>query len=313
MSGVVHWLLKVLKKAGWFHLLSYILCISFFSAQMVRLVENLVVPKMTHTSVREVPLKDIEFPLDLKLCVRPSMNSAALEGFGYEKAGLHYVSGSSSRTNYSYIGWGGHDLNGRNLTSAREVFKKAKLNVTTGILREAWISTYEDDLIMIQLSDADLVKINRLDDCHILKLDPQSMKGMKDITITFNEIMGQNLSLELKLQGQGLTTHREIQKHRFDSFGDNMKVNRFSMYVVKIRETVFVEEDPSQSCCNYPTSEFASYTECDDNYVRKRIDQFSPGLNLTPVWLTDDLDMVTTLPLPNTNKRMLGKQFSCVS
>ena len=90
-----------------------------------------------------------------------------------------------------------------------------------------------------------------------------------------------------------------------------MKVNRFSMYVVKIRETVFVEEDPRQSCC--PTSEFASYTECDDNYVRKRIDLFAPGLNLTPVWLTDDLDMVTTLPLPNTNKRMLGKQFSCVS
>ena len=127
MSGVVHWLLKVLKKAGWVHLLSllsYILCISFFSAQMVRLVENLVVPKMTHTSVKEVPLKDIDFPLDLKLCVRPSMNSAALEGFGYEKAGLHYVSGSSSRTNYSYIGWGGHNLNGRNLPECQRGFQE---------------------------------------------------------------------------------------------------------------------------------------------------------------------------------------------
>ena len=40
--------------------------------------------------------------------------------------------------------------------------------------------------------------------------------------------------------------------------------------------------------CNYPTFEFASYTECDDYYVRKRIDQIAPGLNLTPPWTTDD-------------------------
>ena len=76
-------------------------------------------------------------------------------------------------------------------------------------------------------------------------------------------------------------------------------------YIVKIKENVFVEEDPSQTCRNYPTSEFSSYTECDDLYVRKRLDQIAPGLNLTPVWMADDLDLVTTQPLP-IKERVLG-------
>ena len=33
-------------------------------------------------------------------------------------------------------------------------------------------------------------------------------------------------------------------------------------------KTVFVEEDPSQTCRNYPTSEFESYSECDDKYMK---------------------------------------------
>ena len=85
-----------------------------------------------------------------------------------------------------------------------------------------------------------------------------------------------------------------------------MNLNRFRNFIIKIRENIFVEEDPNQNCRNYPTSEFASYTECDDHYVRKSMEQIAPGLNLTPVWLADDLDLVTTKPLP-TNYRRAGK------
>ena len=81
----------------------------------------------------------------------------------------------------------------------------------------------------------------------------------------------------------------------------SMKLKFATGYIVKIKENVFVEEDPSQTCRNYPTSEFASYKECDDQYVRREVDKLAPGLNLTPVWMTDDLDMVTTKPLPNIN------------
>ena len=130
---IMKWLSNHLKCAGWLHLLAHILCISFFSAQMFGLVEHLVAPKMTHTHVREVPLKDIDFPLEFKICVSPSMNSTVLNEFGYDTIGS-YVAGISSRTNYSSVGWGGH-VHGINLTSVREVFNRATLNVTRDLLQ----------------------------------------------------------------------------------------------------------------------------------------------------------------------------------
>ena len=110
MAGVVHWFLKEFSKAGWLRIIAYFFCIGLFSAQIYRLVEHRVHPTMTHTFVREVPLKNMDFPIDIKICVTPSLNSTVLKGFGYDDTAM-YVSGSTSRSNYSSIGWGGHDHN----------------------------------------------------------------------------------------------------------------------------------------------------------------------------------------------------------
>ena len=72
------------KKAGWLHLLAHMICICIFSAQTYKLVENLIVPTLSHTYTKEVPLKDLDFPHDIKICVKPSMNKTALKMFGYE-------------------------------------------------------------------------------------------------------------------------------------------------------------------------------------------------------------------------------------
>ena len=72
--------------------------------------------------------------------------------------------------------------------------------------------------------------------------------------------------------------------------------NKLKKYVVNIKKDVFVEEDPSQTCRNYPTSEFDSYTECDDNYARKKMEQIAPGL--TPVWMTNNLELATSQIMP---------------
>ena len=149
-------------------MLAHIICISIFSVQMFKLIDNLVSPTKTYTSVKEVPLKDIDFPLDIKICVTPSLNITVLKGFGYNST-TEYGMGISSRSNQSSVGWGGHGHNGGSLTSAREVFHKAKLNVTRNLLKEVQIATHE--LILVTLSEASFVGINRLHDCHILNLD----------------------------------------------------------------------------------------------------------------------------------------------
>ena len=62
----------------------------------------------------------------------------------------------------------GHGLKGINLTSVTEVFNKATLNVTRNLLQYVTFRTDEGEM---EFSDASFVKINRVDECHILNLD----------------------------------------------------------------------------------------------------------------------------------------------
>ena len=301
------WFWELSRKAHWVEGFVYLICICFFSGQTYKLVENLVAPTMTHTHVKEVPLKDIDFPLDIKICVRPSLNSTILNRFGYNDK-FHYMLGLNS--DVSYFGWGGHSntTRGSALVSATEVLEAVKLNLTQNIIKNISISTHEDQLLFL---NGDLTRINPVHDCHILNLTGDT-SDVKQVHITLHELP-ENTSVELKLQGKGLTSHRELQEHRFYSLGEPMKLNRLTSYIVKVRSNVLVEEDPSQTCRNYPTSEFSSYSDCDDQFLRKQIDQLAPGLNLTPVWSTDDIDLVTTepvsLPADGDSHQMLGALY----
>ena len=103
----IHSFLEVLRKVGYFNLLAHIFCISFFSYQTFRLVPNIISPTKTHTSVKQELLKDIDFPLDIKICVDPAVNLTILKGFGYDDI-EEYIAGSSFRSNLSLYGCGGH-------------------------------------------------------------------------------------------------------------------------------------------------------------------------------------------------------------
>ena len=51
---------------------------------------------MTHTEVQNVPLKDMDFPLDIKICVKPFLKTSILNQFGYESPATYAV-GAKSR------------------------------------------------------------------------------------------------------------------------------------------------------------------------------------------------------------------------
>ena len=74
-------------------------------------------------------------------------------------------------------------------------------------------------------------------------------------------------------------------------------MENFSSYIVRINTDVFVEEDPSKTCRNYPNDNFASFKDCDDQFMRDKVEEVAPGLDLTPPWLVDDLDNVTSQPV----------------
>ena len=237
------------------------------------------------------------------------MNLTALKEFGYGDINS-YVTGQSLtktlRSKFSMIGWGGLGPNNTSLASAKEIFDAVKLRAEDNLNATILMTSYHDIIAVKNLSIADLVQINPLHACRILTFDHKNLKplnknsvGMKSLMISFND-MKDNLTVTLKLQSRGLILHRDHQKLLFKSSGNTMKLlpNKLTKYVVNIKKDVFVEEDPSHTCRNYPTSEFDSYTECDDNYARKKIEQIAPGLNLTPVWMTNSLELATSQIMP---------------
>ena len=64
-------------------------------------------------------------------------------------------------------------------------------------------------------------------------------------------------------------------------------------YMVEISRNIFVEEDPSERCTNYPTDVLESYKECDNWYMRNLLSKVSP--DLVPIWLADDMENVSAL------------------
>ena len=62
-------------------------------------------------------------------------------------------------------------------------------------------------------------------------------------------------------------------------------------YFVHFTVNKFDEESAETSCRNYPTQEFLSYASCDDNFMRKALEDITPGL--VPIWATDEWENVT--------------------
>ena len=63
-----------------------------------------------------------------------------------------------------------------------------------------------------------------------------------------------------------------------------VKKGKFRKYAVEISKNVYLEEDKSKNCQNYPNPDFGSYKECDEQYMRDICNSF----NLAPIWLYDD-------------------------
>ena len=64
--------------------------------QLIQILPNYFSPTLTHTEVKEVPLRDMDFPLDFKICLRPSaFNETAIKELGYADS-AHYIFGRAN-------------------------------------------------------------------------------------------------------------------------------------------------------------------------------------------------------------------------
>ena len=70
-------------------------------------------------------------------------------------------------------------------------------------------------------------------------------------------------------------------------------------------------EDPANPCTNYPTEEFSSYADCDDQFVKRYLPP-----DLKPFWAVDNISEATNRYSINTRSYynlLLGKRTQCSS
>ena len=308
---------KLLNPARWSWVLVHLFCICIFLVQLFQLLPSYFAPTMTHTEVRELQMKDLDFPLDIKVCVKPDFNETALEELGYGDAS-DYILGRS-KFNPSMVGWGGHSGKSLTKTNAKEVLDAARIDLMKDIFYKVSFTTIAGKRTGNLVDKFSLERINQVSNCHILnftKVNKQEKKGIKWIQIRLSkEVMEKNnLTVELKLQGQSLATSRDIVEHGFfSSGGPPMKLDhqdpKFLKYIVRLKKDVFVEEDPSKGCRNYPNSDFPSYKECDSKYLKNRIKDLGRDKHLMPPWIAKDLTEVSEQPMLVSNE-LLGSHIT---
>ena len=116
-------------------------------------------------------------------------------------------------------------------------------------------------------------------------------KGLERIWFEFENLKeASNVTVEIRLQGLNLAGTAEGLYSSAEAIRLPTKTHR--KYAVQVSQRVFMESDKVQKCRNYPQSGFSSYQACEDEYVRKVLNDLAPGL--VPIWLADDRKQVTT-------------------
>ena len=208
-----------------------------------------------------MPLKNMDFPLDVKVCFRPSLvNDSVLKKFGYEDL-YHYILGLTAKNDSSaLIGWGGNQS--VRVKNASEVLFAAKNELPKSQALSYFKIWPKPGLKNLT---ATLQRINWISDCYLMNMDMvgrNDLRSIRTLTAMFNDSILQehNVTVEVKLQGRNLAARRDMQDHIFYHTGDVMRPGKsFGTFRVKIKKRVFIEGEPGTSCRNYPNSDFESF------------------------------------------------------
>ena len=277
-------------------------CVSLLGLQLVNLCIEYIKPSMTITQERRVKLEDIEFPVVIKICMIPGFNEDAIREAGYDESWFYFY--GQSKFNESIFGWAGHNNRSEVLGGVEDIFNRVRNGRVVDLLKRVKIRNNLGLSFEIPLEHVKQARVNFPNNCQTLDLlEVDEIKGtiIKQIWIFFGDIT--NKSVEIIFKGRNLDCGRDIKDHSFYSRGQTITVDKnllWKSYMVEISQRVYVEEDPSKRCRNFPTTQFLSYTECDDSFVGGIINKEVPGL--VPIWQNDDLTKVSTKVLDGNGR-----------
>jgi hypothetical protein len=269
-----------------------LVCAAALVFQLGHVLDGYIHPSVTNTVVEERDLQDLDFPLMLKICATPGFNETALHEVGYGSV-LRYFEGRSMY-NASILGWAGHSNSSEKHGDVAEVLGKVRSHSFGELVDQIWMRTSKNGWNEISnLTKVIQGRVNYPENCY--SLDFTDVAAVKETGVLYIYFTNQDeCSIIVHVKGSSLNCDRNIKAHRAYSGGDTITIeaNHTVSYVVEMNKYIYVEEDPNINCRKYPNPDFASYRDCDDQYMKDYVARENP--NLVPIWLTDDFKNVST-------------------
>ena len=181
----------------------------------------------------------------------------------------------------------------------KEVLDKVRNHIVVEeVISSIWMDFKTEDSLYLPLKHVTLRRVNYPHNCYTLDLSSLNQirhESIKTLGFTFKS--GNLEQVQINLQGITMATNREIFDNSFYTKGDKITVTpgRTKKYAVEISKNVYLEEDKSKKCQDYPNSEYASYMECDDQFMK----DICKRLKLAPIWLLDDFSKATSKAVLN--------------
>ena len=250
---------------------------------------------MTNIRVETKTLQHQDFPLIFKICAQPAFKEKKVfQENGYSDV-VDYFEGAN-KFNKSIYGWAGHTSNSSEpLSTVNTVYHNVSMFSPEDIVRSISVKLKDGTKrLNLNHSHVYLQRVNYPLNCFTLNLTryPEvKQKGLE--TMTFHFKRASDLTgVQINTQGYHLASYRDFFDHSFYTTGDAIlgKPRYFNKYGIEISESVFVQEDPSKHCLNYPTAEYESFGDCDYQYMLDKCTR----AGVSPIWLAENFRNVTT-------------------
>ena len=129
--------------------------------------------------------------------------------------------------------------------------------------------------------------------CKTLKINYSSSPERILLNLNTSQMFGVTILVEDRMKA---LARRLSKSHSLDYIGPPIVSKRlnpnYQRFILRIAQTIDLEEDPGSRCINYPTKTFASFRDCDERFVYQEMKQ---KYNLMPFWAAKSPDEVTKL------------------
>ena len=115
--------------------------------------------------------------------------------------------------------------------------------------------------------------------------------------VAFNFDSIQNLAITIEVvDSLKSLVKRSLTSDPFDYEGEKLRIDlttaQSKFYALTLSQKIYLEADVGKNCKNYPNKEFASYRECDENFVYNEVKQH---YKMMPFWAAKSIEEITDI------------------